>query len=413
MVHPWILFSLSLAAALQAGAPHYDVTLTVDAESHLLRGHESIRFDQNGSTMRWDKQALLQLHESHFPDGNLKMTDTSVDAATTRKGRHVMDFEYTASATRGFRWLTKEPGLFTAFWCTAWMVCASSPDQQATLRLEIIVKDPALTAVGPGVLRRQWRDVEGAHWVFETPTPVQTYLWSFAVAPLQHSKLAEFEIFAPVPDHSASLKRTAEAATFFRERTGVDAIPNGYRQVFMPQPGLFGQEATGLALMTEAALQNLEAGDVVLMAHELAHQWWGVSVGIDSWSDFWLNEGVAEYASLLFLEHASGKTRFESEIANLRSRFADLQASGKDRPLHFESWKDASDALGDLPYVKGALFLHRLRTQIGDAQFWKGMALYSRRNRGKLVDSHSFQRAFEEATKLDLDRLFRKEVFGK
>jgi aminopeptidase N len=165
--------------------------------------------------------------------------------------------------------------------------------------------------------------------------------------------------------------------------------------------------------MTEAALRNLEAGDVVLMAHELAHQWWGVSVGIRSWSDFWLNEGLAEYASLLFLEHASGKPQFESAIAGLQSRLTDLQANGKDHPLHFEGWKDVSDALGELQYVKGALFFHRLRTQIGDAQFWKALARYSQRNQGKLVDSRDLQTAIEGATKLDLDRLFREEVYGK
>jgi aminopeptidase N len=80
--------------------------------------------------------------------------------------------------------------------------------------------------------------------------------------------------------------------------------------------------------------------------------------------------------------------------------------------LHFEKWKDASDALGESPYVKGALFLHELRTTLGDAEFWRVIARYSQQNRGRLVDSSDFQRACEEVTSVDLRPLFQREVYG-
>ena len=409
----WILTFPLVSLALHARLTHYDVKLTIDPQAQLLRGHESIRFQQKSGPMQWQKQAGLNIRKHRFANGRINVGETSVSTVIDVNDQHTVDLEYTATATKGFRWLTESPGMFTAFDCAAWMVCAGSPEQRATLRLEIVTKNPELTAVGPGTQRGYWRDEEGQHWVFETSAPVQTYLWSFAVARLHQSRLGGFEVFAPAPGRSTALERTAEAARFFREKTGVDAVRNGYRQVFMPTDGVFGQEAAGLALMTRAALRNLENGDVLLMAHELAHQWWGVSVGIRSWSDFWLNEGVAEYVSLLYLEHVDGKPAFQSEIEKLRRQFAELQANGKDRPLHFEGWKDATDALGRLPYVKGALFLHRLRSQVGDARFWQGMAHYSRRFNGKLVDSRDFQRAFEEAAKQDLQPAFNEVVYGR
>jgi aminopeptidase N len=149
------------------------------------------------------------------------------------------------------------------------------------------------------------------------------------------------------------------------------------------------------------------------MAHELAHQWWGVSVATGSWSDFWLNEGFAKYVSLLYLEHAKGRQPFEAAIEGLRSRLKELQANGKDRPVHFEEWKDAMEALGPLPYVKGALFLHRLRERMGDKLFWQALAHYIKRHAGKLVDSHDFQRALEEVTKQNFADMFNKEVYGR
>ncbi len=284
------------------------------------------------------------------------------------------------------------------------MICSTAPDQRATLRLEIVVRDDKLRAVGPGTLSKHWRDPEGNHWLFETPAPVQTYLFSFAVAPLVPSVRDRLEIFAPTSGHTTALRHTADAAQFFRQRTGVDAIAEGYRQVFLPLAGGFGQEAAGLALMTDAYLEKLESGnDVVLMAHELAHQWWGVSVAIRSWSDFWLNEGVCEYVSLLYLEHSRGRDAFLDAIAKLRTRMDELRTAGRDRPLHFEGWKDAAEALGPLPYVKGALFLHRLRTEVGDELFWRGLALYTKRHTGRFVDSADFQQDFQQATGRDLE----------
>jgi aminopeptidase N len=91
----------------------------------------------------------------------------------------------------------------------------------------------------------------------------------------------------------------------------------------------------------------------------------------------------------------------------------ELRTAGRDRPLHFEGWKDAADALGPLPYVKGALFLHRLRTEVGDELFWHGLAIYTRRHAGQLVDSADFQRDFQEATRRDLSALFGQQVFGR
>jgi len=405
--------SLVLPMALSA-VTHYDVKLTLDSEARVLYGRESIRFEHSAGAIRWDKQIGLKIKRHRCATGNLDIADNTVGAALSRGGEHIVNIEYIASPTIGFRRLSNGQGLFTAFHCAAWMVCASSPEDRATLRLEIVTTDSSLRAVGPGVERKHWRDTEGQHWVFETPSPAQSYLWSFAVARLKRSGFDRYEIFASASGHSAALRQTAEAARFFREKTGVDALHHGYRQVFLPQPGVFGQEAAGLGLMTETALQNLETkGDVVLMAHELAHQWWGVSVGIRSWSDFWLNEGVAEYVSLLYLEHLRGNQPFLAAIEELNRRFAKLEANGQDRPLHFEAWKDVNEALGPLPYVKGALFLHRLRSQLGDKLFWQGMARYSKQHAGKLVDSRAFQRAFEDVTGVDLAPTFNKEVYGR
>jgi len=183
-----------------------------------------------------------------------------------------------------------------------------------------------------------------------------------------------------------------------------------YTQVFLGAD--IAQEAAELALMSEEYLHDLEnKDDVALLAHELAHQWWGVSVGIRSWSDFWLNEGMAEFMADAYLEQHKGRAAYEAQIAELTQRMSELQQQGKDRPLHWERWKDAHEALGAIPCVKGALFLDRLRTEVGEEKFWRGIGLYTSRNVRRLVDSHDFESAMEEASGRDLRSLFDSTVF--
>jgi hypothetical protein len=167
-----------------------------------------------------------------------------------------------------------------------------------------------------------------------------------------------------------------------------------------------------LALMSEEYLAGLESNDdVALLAHELAHQWWGVSIGIRSWSDFWLNEGMAEFMADAYLEQHQGRAAYDVQIAELKRRMSELRKRGRDRPLHWERWKDAHEALGAIPYVKGALFLDRLRTELGEEKFWRGVGLYTSRNVRRLVDSHDFESAMEEASGRDLGPLFDSGVF--
>jgi len=125
-----------------------------------------------------------------------------------------------------------------------------------------------------------------------------------------------------------------------------------------------------MALMSQDDLGDLVAkDDVQLVAHELAHQWWGVMLGIRSWSDFWLNEGFAEFMSDAYIEKHQGRTAYDKQIAELQDRMKKLREQGKDRPLHWEKWKDAHEALGPIPYVKGALGLEPAEDRVGRRDF--------------------------------------------
>lgn len=403
---------LILVPTARAQVTHYTVRLTPDLDHHLLLGEETIEFHHDAGDIEWQKQSGLQITDTKLTDGELSLADQALSIRLPRGGKHVVRFEYSAAPSRGITWFTKESGFDTAFNCAAWMVCDTSPAQRATLTLEIILPPVSgLSAVGPGRLKKEWRNKEGAHFLFEQSAPVQTYLFSFGVTKLSRSIDGQFVLYSADSDeHKLAFTKTADAYQFLHSKAGVDLADCQYTQAFMPEP--IGQEAGGLVLLPPNYLSNLEQKDDVLeMAHELAHQWWGVLVGIRSWSDFWLNEGMADFMSDAYVEHHQGRAAYDQQITNAKKRMDTLREQGKDRPLHWEGWKDSHEALGQIPYVKGALFLDRLRTELGEENFWRGIALYTSRNAHNLVDSQDFEKAMETASGRDLKQLFDEAVY--
>ncbi|MEZ5401687.1 MAG: M1 family aminopeptidase [Bryobacteraceae bacterium] len=390
--------ALALFAPLAIpGAVHYDVTLTVDPDGQVLRGREVV-------TVGDGRERAMRFGEGVTVDGE------GPGAKVAVKNR--ASFSYTAKSGRGLRWLADGAGLFASFWCEAWMVCDPEPVERATIRLEIAIPVSAgWTAAGPGMLRRQWREGEYERFVFEQTQPAQTYLFSFGLASLRKFDDGPFTVYAAGGNQSPVFARTRDAWAFLRAKAGVAPMQRGYAQVFLP--GLsFGQETAGSALMGEPYRAKLAAeDDVALMTHEAAHQWWGYAVGIRSWSDFWLNEGVAEFMTAAFVEQHQGKAAYDAKMADLRRTLEKIRAEGKDRPLHYTGWKTPTEALGRLPYVKGALFLARLREDLGEARFWNGLASYTRRHKGELVDSRDFQAAMEAAAGRSLGALFDQWVW--
>jgi aminopeptidase N len=405
---------------MRAQVAHYTVKLTPDLDAKVLRGEETIAMHREVADAQWQKSAALKIFNANSSDGDVAVSDEKVTLHRRVPSNHTVYIRYSATPTRGIQWFADKAGFDTAFFCEAWMVCENSPAQRATLTLEIVLPVAnGMSAVGPGELKKRWRDKEGEHFLFEQHEPMQTYLFSFGAAKLKRFIDGNFILYASETGtdvssnksaHKAFFAKTVDAYAFLRAKAGIDFADAHYVQAFLPSG--IEQEAAGIALMPAKYLPELEEqDDVNLMVHEMAHQWWGALVGIRSWSDFWLNEGMADFMADAYLEQHLGRAAYETQIADAKRAMDQLREQGKDRPLHWENWKDAHEALGRLPYIKGALFLDRLRTELGDDKFWRGITLYTSRNAGRLVDSSDFEHAMEEASGRDLTGLFIEAVY--
>jgi aminopeptidase N len=205
---------------------------------------------------------------------------------------------------------------------------------------------------------------------------------------------------------------SAQMLAFFAERAGVSYPGAINTQALVART--VGQEMAGLSVVSEdygrAVLNDPSASG--LLAHELAHQWWGNMVTCHAWTEFWLNEGVATYMVAAYREHTLGESAYLRDISSMRERVAAVAAHGNDRSLVFPSWERPTADDRVIVYQKGALALHELRELIGDAAFWSGIRRYTSSNFGMSVSTADLQAAMEQASRRDLGDFFAQWTTG-
>lgn len=199
---------------------------------------------------------------------------------------------------------------------------------------------------------------------------------------------------------------TADMAAFFAERAGAPMPGGRYTQVLTS--GDEAQEAAGFSVLSErvVAAQEQEPQEDWAIAHELAHQWWGVSVTCADWSHMWLNEGVVTFMVAAWKERRWGADAYRREIELNRRRWQTLVARDRDYPLAYAGVYPSLGARRAIAYAKAAVFPDTLRTHMGEDAFWRGLRAYTRARMGSSVVSDDFQRAMEMAAGESLAPLF-------
>ncbi len=199
-----------------------------------------------------------------------------------RDASAVITVSYRGQPRFGMQFHPERRQVYTIFSTSRWLVCIDAPDDKATLDLTVAL--PAgLLAAGPGVLVSEQPGGDGtvAHRWRQT-RPVSTFLYGFAAGPFVQSEGRHGETslrYLGDGQSRAELGRifntTPDMLDFFASRAGVDYPDGAYTQVLVAQTA--GQEASGFSMLSEAYGRTLlnEPAGVSLMAHELAHQWWG------------------------------------------------------------------------------------------------------------------------------------------
>jgi aminopeptidase N len=330
-----------------------------------------------------------------------------------------LQIRYTGAGSIGLRFDPESPQVATAFSTSQWMPCLDDPDVRAPFRLRLLLP-PELVSVGNGKPRASQLRADGKrshNWHLDQPMP--SYLYGFAAGPFAKAQATagktRLEFFGPSSQFTpAQLQQvfadSADMLAFFEERSGVPYPLQTYRQVLLAGPA--AQEMAGFSVMGVRYGKRIldKPAAIWLGAHEMAHQWWGNGITNRSWRHFWLNEGIATFMTAAYLEHRFGVETYADNIEAAREKYLAIQATGKDRSLVFPDWDQPTASDRSLVYDKGALVLHELRNQLGDATFWKAFKHYTRKHWGQSVETADFKRAMEEGSGTDLTAFFQQWV---
>jgi aminopeptidase N len=163
--------------------------------------------------------------------------------------------------------------------------------------------------------------------------------------------------------------------------------------------------------MEHQTCTSLGSANESVVAHELAHQWWGDLITLRSWAHTWLNESFATYSDYLYFRHDRGD---DEGALNLQGKLNAYLREAKTRyvrPIVTDRYDQPGDMFDSHAYPKGALVLHMLRQQLGDAAFFDTLKHFLHRYAFEPVDTGDFIRSVKTVTGQNLDWFFDQWLF--
>jgi aminopeptidase N len=305
-----------------------------------------------------------------------------------------------------------------------WIPCYDESDDRSTVEIYATVPKK-LKTIGNGVLSSSNMEKDGTrtdHWTLDRRIP--SYLISLIVGdfatvtadwngvPLEYNTQVGRET-----EVCEGCSGTPAMMTFFSEYTGRRYPWPRYAQTTVWDFVYGGMENASATTMNMRLLHGAETRPTYaadgLVAHELAHQWFGDLLTCRTFDHMWLNEGFATYFTDLFFEHRDGPEQFAMERWNSNRGYMNgtpaphtlglVKSPRGDIPLELSGGKE---------YSRGAAILHQLRIELGDDVFKRGIQRYVKDNEDRPVTTEDFRHAMERESGTDLKWFFDQWVYG-
>ncbi|MGO4257576.1 M1 family metallopeptidase [Marmoricola sp. RAF53] len=400
-------------------AEHYELELACRIDGNRLDGRATIA-----------ATALVDLRRLELDLGDFAVTRVAVDGRKPRRFRHrdgklVVELAGVVPAGTGFTvvvgyrgtprpmpgvlgdagWEELTDGVIVAaqpYGAPSWFPCNDRPDDKAGYRFTVTAPT-GYHVVANGTLVESRRSASGVTWVYAADEPMAPYLATVSIgryAVQQLPAAVPMQVVVPggrqvtLPE---SFRRQPEMLTAFTELFG--PYPFGSYTVVVTEDDLeIPLESQTVSVFGLNYLDD-DWGSERLVAHELAHQWFGNAVTVPGWDDIWLHEGFACYAEWLWSER-SGR---ESADEHARAHHARLSGLPQDLVLGDPG---AADMFDDRVYKRGALLLHALRLTVGDDALWRLLAQWVERYRFGTAGTPEFVALAEEIAGRPLRELF-------
>ncbi|MEM7355208.1 MAG: M1 family aminopeptidase, partial [Acidobacteriota bacterium] len=324
-----------------------------------------------------------------------------------------LDLDYLAPAAAGL--VFGEEYVHTAFFACHWLPCIGPDLDRASIEIRLdlpvgyrsVASGQPLAQTTPG--QHGWRQTQ----------PYPLYTLGFAAG--RFKEIADTASgtrlrYLALNDDAAALRAkfadSPRVLEFFEGKAGLPLPHPIYTQVLVP--GSVAQEASSFSLIGHRMLDPIidDPQEDWVIAHEMAHQWWGNLVTCASWDELWLNEGLAVFMTAAWKQHRWGEAAYGRELDLFHQTWSRARAAGFDKPLSWPGQYPSLRMKRSIHYSKAALFLHALREELGESVFWQGLRRYTRDYAGRSVRAADFQAAMEQAAGRSLQSIFETWVYG-
>ncbi len=346
----------------------------------------------------------------------------SLDRSYAQGELVVIDIYYHGAPANYACWFTSHAGvpwvhtLSEPYGARRWWPCKDHPSDKADSVDVWITVDSTLRAGSNGTLRAVIPNGNGTTtYRWAERHPISTYLVSMAITnyavitdwfrytqtdsmPVVHYVLPEH-----LSDAQANLPKTIDMLRIYSDKFGL--------YPFINEKYGHAECEAGYGGMEHQTMTSLDGFDEGLVAHELAHQWFGDMITLASWPHLWLNEGFATYSTSLYYESRYGVSSYRASVSPLLT--SAKQASGS---VYLQDTSNAGSMFaGSRVYAKGATILHMLRHVLGDSVFFRAIKAYAGdpRFRFGVATTENFRQVCETVSGTLLGYFFDEWIYGE
>ena len=296
-----------------------------------------------------------------------------------------------------------------------WLPSVDHPSDKASVEFIVTAPDH-YQVIGNGIQVEETNLLNGqklTHWREDAPLPTKVMVIGAADFAVQRAgDIMGIPISSWVyPENRQAgfydYAQALQVLPFFIEKVGPYSYPKLANVQSKTRYG--GMENAGNIFYYENSVTGRQEQES-LIAHEIAHQWFGNSASEANWHHVWLSEGFATYFTTLYFEYEHGLEVAREMRLEDREQIIDF-ATYSDSPIIDTRITDYNDLLNTNAYQKGGWVLHMLRRQIGDDAFWQGIREYYATYRNANALSEDLQRIMEKASGQKLDTFFKQWLY--
>jgi aminopeptidase N len=308
-----------------------------------------------------------------------------------------------------------------------WIPCLDHPSAKATVRFTVTAPRRDLVVANGQLSAKRDNPNATRTWIYTEGLPIPPYCMIVAVGefallePAQRA-LTPLSFYVPQADRQFAQAGFAPAAPVIEllSRT-VAAYPYEKMALIVGATRFGGMENSSAIVFastlfdpradkTESRRFKIARGIEEVVAHEIAHQWFGDSVTEATWSDLWLSEGFATYFAGLFIERYEGEAAFRDYMKSDADLYLNYEKKRR-APIFDADTEDLNKLLNANNYQKGSWVLHMLRNLLGDDAFFRGIRSYYAAHRHSTATTEDLRLALEKASGINLRPFFKRWIY--